>query len=229
MEESFLKYFPSSVWGYKISSLAADAFSGFLSHLHRKWNVSVWPYSWSGRYRVVHFLVLKIQWVIWEIPECKSLLLCVSACRKAIPVLTRRTPESQEATFGETIKQVGQVAKTEAICLPEKNPEDVKDSSEGLGCALYAFPHQNKSECWAGSYHWIMAVGEELKQVVLLPAAGPDPLVCPTATSTQNVRSVICISSGSPGQAVWPPGHPRGISFIQVLHAILIQKYFQTH
>lgn len=175
------------------------------------------------------FPALKAQWMTRQLPECRGLLLCVGAWRKAIPVLTRKTTRARAHRSERLSSRWGQVAKTGAICLPETNPEDVKDSSERLGCALYAFPHQNKSDCWSGSYRWIMAAGEELKQVVLLPAAGPDPLVCSTATSTQNVRFVICISSRSHRQAVWPRGHPRGISFIQVLHAILIQKYSQTH
>lgn len=38
----------------------------------------------------------------------------------------------------------------------------LKTSSEGLGCVLYAFPHQNKSECWSGAYYWIMTTKDEL-------------------------------------------------------------------
>lgn len=66
-----------------------------------------------------------------------------------------------------------------------------------------------------------MTTEDELVQVGPFPAAG-DPLACPAAISTQNVISVLFESSRSHRQVQGPPGHPKGISFIQVLHAFLI-------
>lgn len=165
------------------------------------------------------FLMPKAQGMDWELPECKCLLLCANAWRKATLVPTRMRAKSQAASFGKTINQLGQVAKTEAICLMEENPAGVRDLIREAWVYFLDFSSsQSKSECWSGSYYWIMTAEDELAQVDPFPAAG-DPLACPTAISTQNVRSVLFKSSR---QVQWPPSHPRGISFIQLLHAFLI-------
>lgn len=70
---------------------------------------------------------------------------------------------------------------------------------------------------------------EELALVIPLPAVGVDPLVCPTATSIWSVRFVLFESLGSHRQAQLPASHLRSISFSQVVHAFLIEKYFQLH
>lgn len=46
---------------------------------------------------------------------------------KATPVLTHTRTQSQAASFGMSVNQLGQVAKAEPICLLQKHPAGVKD------------------------------------------------------------------------------------------------------
>lgn len=73
------------------------------------------------------FLMPQAQGKDWELPECKCLPLCANAWRKATLVPTHTRAKSQAVSFGKTINQLGQVAKTEAICLMEENPAGIRD------------------------------------------------------------------------------------------------------
>jgi len=104
-------------------------------------------------------LMVKVQGMKWEFPECKSLLLYILNAKAFCQYLDKGSScayphETQEpgSIIWEDHHQLGQVAKAEAICLMEKNP-GLKTSSERLGCALCAILHQNKFECWSGSFY----------------------------------------------------------------------------
>lgn len=67
-----------------------------------------------------------------------------------------------------------------------------------------------------------MTAEDELALVVPLSTVRVDLLICLIGTSTWSVGFVLSKAREATGKAQWPLGHPRGISFIQIVHAFLI-------
>lgn len=136
-EEASCQYYPTFLWRYKFSLFVADPFSQ-LTHLHHERNISPGPPSWSGRYWEVHFWYwrhteytgrfLNAQ-ASWSVPRPgQQLLWCWPAWEF-----------SRWHHLERPLPQLGQVAKTGAICLLEKNPVSVEDLRRGLVCSLQLF------------------------------------------------------------------------------------------
>ena len=96
--------------------------------------------------------------------------------------------------------------------------------------------HLSPAEEYSGyrrSYQWGSGVYFMLAFIKINLSVGQDtggpPASCRSrpsdlshCTSTRRVRFVLSKAREASGKAQWPPGHPRGTSFIQVLHAFLI-------
>ena len=164
-KESSCKYYPTCLWRYEFSLFVADPFSQ-LTHLHHERNVSLVPDSWSGRYWEVQFWYQShTKWrgrflnaqASWSVPRPRQKLLW---CWPAWEFARWHHLEGP-------LTQLGQVAKTGAICLLEKNPVSVEDLRRGLGvCLTVVFTEITLS---IGQAYWNMAgeEGQELQELTL--------------------------------------------------------------
>lgn len=157
----------------------ADRFSQLI-HLPHERSISPGPHSWSGRYWEVHF------WYRRHTEYSGRFLNAQASCsvprpRQKLLWCWPAWEFSRWHHLKRPLPQLGQVAKTGAICLLEKNPVSVEDLRRGLVCTYGCF-------YWNNSVHRsgiLKRDGEDgLALVVPLPPAGVDPLILLTGTAT---------------------------------------------